>query len=283
MALAYTRLSEEADIWKLEPTGLQRFRLSSTLDERNPQFSPDGKKIVFESRRLGKEQLWTANADGTNPAPLTEGTDGVQGSPSWSPDGLRVAFDGAGPDGQVGILVIEASGGRPRSIASPGSVPTWSHDGKWIYFLSSRTGRREVWRVPAQGGGELQVTHNGGYAGIESPDGKLLYFRRGTTLISMPVGGGPERQLSNSLPGNTVHQYVPVEDGLYYSSLPDPNSPFTYELRFLNGATGTDDVLCRFEARFASGLTVSPDRKTILYSGSTPSQGSDLELIRNFR
>jgi hypothetical protein len=58
---------------------------------------------------------------------------------------------------------------------------------------------------------------------------------------------------------------------------------FALELRFLSFATGEHKTLNRFEGRYRFGLSVSPDRKTILYSGSKPSAGDDLMLIRNFR
>src|SRR5262249_10291384 len=44
--LAYTRFNSNSDIWKFDASGSQQTFLSSTLDERNPQFSPDGKRIV---------------------------------------------------------------------------------------------------------------------------------------------------------------------------------------------------------------------------------------------
>lgn len=58
---------------------------------RMPRWSPDGSKILFISDRSGKKKLWTANADGSNPQMLTNGTD-EEGSGSWSPDGTRVAY-----------------------------------------------------------------------------------------------------------------------------------------------------------------------------------------------
>ena len=285
--LAYTRLGVDADIWKFGSTGLREDFLSSTLDDRNAQFSPDGKKIAFESRRLGMDtQLWVANSDGTNPVPLTEGAKGVGGSPRWSPDSRSIVFDSQGPDGRQAIYVVEAQGGRTRLLTTPGNLPSWSRDGKWIYFGSSRANQVDVWRIPAAGGDVIRITDNGGNNALESPDGKTLYYRKlvgpSGVLFARPVAGGPERQVLDSmLPGQL--QYFPVEDGIYYVARPDPKLPFAFELRFRSVATGKDETLNRFEARAGTGLTVSPDRKTILYSGTKPSAGDDLMLIRNFR
>jgi hypothetical protein len=60
-------------------------------------------------------------------------------------------------------------------------------------------------------------------------------------------------------------------------------SPLAREVRFLNFATGKHEVLRPLEARLSTGLGVSPDGRAILYSGTRPSAGDDLMLIRNFR
>ena len=100
-----------------------RSPLSSTLDDRNPQLSPDGTRLVFESRRLGKEsQLWIGNADGTKVTQLTEGGRGIQGAPSWSPDGNWIAFDGTVSANRSGIWIVEA---HRRAAAS--ALRAWNH------------------------------------------------------------------------------------------------------------------------------------------------------------
>jgi Tol biopolymer transport system component len=291
--LAYMRGGGGADIWKFEASGPPQTFLSSTLDERNPQFSPDGTRIAFESNRLGKDsQLWMANADGTNRIPLNEGAKGVQGSPRWSPDSRSLVFDGQDEIGQQAVYVVNAAGGQPHRVASPGNLPSWSHDSKWIYFGVRRTDRSTsaIWRVPAAGGDAVQIADAGSVTypnPLESPDGKTLYYKRAgaasAMLFAKPVGGGPEHQILDSFWPGEDHQYFPVADGIYYVARPDPKLPFAFELRFLNFTTGKHQTLHRFETRFGSGLSVSPDRKTILYSGVPMSAGADLMLIRNFR
>ncbi len=68
-----------------------------------------------------------------------------------------------------------------------------------IYFDSDRTGRPEIWKVSRLGGEPLQVSHNGGENPFESPDGRYLYYGRDRHLWRMPLNGGPEERLFESL------------------------------------------------------------------------------------
>ena|SRR5437773_3401013 len=69
--------------------------------------------------------------------------------------------------------------GRSRQVTGGAyniALATWSRDGKWIYFRSSRSGRAEIWRIPSERGEEQQVTQNGGAHAVESTDGKTLFY-----------------------------------------------------------------------------------------------------------
>src|SRR4051812_32748130 len=77
-----------------------------------------------------------------------------------------------------GIHLVGRQGGKPALLAVDAFGPTWSHDGRWAYFTSERTGRAEVWKAPASGGPAVQVTMNGGMAPSESLDSQFLYFSR---------------------------------------------------------------------------------------------------------
>ncbi len=85
--------------------------ISSNREQRDPQYSPDGRKIAFGSARSGPNEIWVSDADGQAAMQLTH-FGGYCGSPRRSPDSSQIAFD-ARPNGNPDIFVIRADGGSP--------------------------------------------------------------------------------------------------------------------------------------------------------------------------
>ena len=74
--------------------------------------------------------------------------------------------------------------------------------------------------------------------------------------------------------------YFPVENGIYYTVAPQQ---YSFEIRFLDFATGATTVTQQYMSREELGLSVSPDGKTIIYSAESLEHGNDLVLFENFR
>jgi serine/threonine protein kinase len=110
--LVYKRYIEDQDLWILHPGSQPEKFASSTYFDVSAEFSPDGRKIAFSSDRSGEPKIWVINSDGTGLGALTRPTGRLQGSPRWSRDGRRIAFDASGPDAQMGIYVVDADGGQ---------------------------------------------------------------------------------------------------------------------------------------------------------------------------
>ena len=83
----------------------------------DPSWSPDGKKIVFESTRSGNADIWVMNADGTNPRHLTPRSADFDGDPAWAPGGSRIAFTST-QNGQQGDLPDEPGRNRVLDITN---------------------------------------------------------------------------------------------------------------------------------------------------------------------
>jgi Tol biopolymer transport system component len=280
--VVFSRMLWDPDIWRYHVGGGMEPLIVSSLADYNPQFSPDGNRIVFESSRSGENQeIWVAQADGSKPVQMTNRLGRHQGSPRWSPDGRWIAFDSEGADGRWDICVIDAAGSAPRRVTfepSDENWPFWSRDGKWLYFSSDRTGRSEIWRVPFAGGPQEQVTRSGGHTAYESVDGQTLFYtkRFSGPLFARLLSGGAERQV---LPYVNLNSFFPVAEGIYYIGR---WSGEYYPLEFSQFSSNRSRLLGKLDIRASYGLSVSPDQKTILFSQSV-NVGAHLMMIENFR
>jgi eukaryotic-like serine/threonine-protein kinase len=158
-------------------------------------YSPDGHRVTYCANSGGTMEIWTARADGSTPLQLTRGPGRWQCSPRWSPDGRQIAFDSQGNDYQWHIWTIAADGGgAPRRVSSDsGNVPTWSRDGQWIYYSGKNA---DLWRIQVADGRKQQLTHEGNAVlATESADGKTFVYQERSSLLTMPVAGGPSHQI----------------------------------------------------------------------------------------
>ena len=190
--------------------------------------------------------------------------------------------------------MIPAAGGKPRNLTSHPAIdsfPSFSRDGKWIYFTSNRTGEDQIWKIPASGGDAVQVTNNVGFAPFESPDGAYLYYMQTvdtpSPLWRLPTSGGVPVKV---LEGVVLANFVVLEGGIYYIDRPSGEGGIYYidrpsgetRLQYFDFATRRSTTVARNLGNVDIRLTASPDGRTILYS-RVDSSVDDLMLVENFR
>ena len=284
--LVYTTGEGNVNIWRVNlpmTDGAAVKLISSSRVDSEPQYSPDGDSIAFVSTRSGSLEIWRCDADGSNPVQLTSLGAPITGRPRWAPDGKSIVFH-SDAEGHFDVYVVNADGGAPRRLTSDPSVdasPTWSRNGKWIYFNSRGTGDPQCFKMPARGG-PAQVVVSAGFWCRESPDGSLFYFSRdwaNPSLWRVPVEGGEEEQVLESSFGGI---YEVVEEGVYFVPPSTPEDGFS--VAFLRFATGAVERVISLEGQplLGMGLSVSPDRRSILYSQVEDYQ-SDIMLVEGFR
>ena len=101
-------------------------------------FAPDGERYVYIAVVAGREQLFTANADGSDPRQVTHG-DADHEDPDWSPDGRRIAYVHMQGDAQV-IHVMNADGSGDEALTPPDRHvihPRWHPDGGRLAYCTT--------------------------------------------------------------------------------------------------------------------------------------------------
>ena len=160
---------------------------------RDPQWSPDGRRIAFTTTPTPKaddgslSDIRIIDVESGRQHKLIE-NEGPDGFPRWSPDGRVIAFLSRdaekGSLGQSRLMAISPEGGTPREIApafkyQPGS-PTWSADGKTIYFNAQVGTANQLFAVMAAGGEARQLVKTNGQmsAATFSSSGMTLAFTK---------------------------------------------------------------------------------------------------------
>lgn len=284
--LAFWRRYSDLNIWRAGTDGTPAVRfIASSQEDSEPEYSPDGSKILFRSNRSGNFELWVCSNDGLNAVQITS-LGGHLGSGRWSPDGRQIVFDAIPPhDKNVGIWLAPSTGGTARRLTSPdmpADIPSWSRDGQWVFFMHDSG----VWKIPAGGGHAALVTTDPGDEALdvtESPDSRFFYYRKGRATPGIwrsPASGGKPDLVSGT--ETTFSRYWQlVKDGIYFVD-PSGRAP---ALKYLNLTANHAQQLATLGTALVvgpRGLTVSPDGHWILFTREDLSF-SDIMLIEDFQ
>jgi Tol biopolymer transport system component/serine/threonine protein kinase len=283
--MAYSQFYVDANIWRIDTAGnpAQRLIFSSQYDS-SPQISPNGQHIAFRSSRTGTNEIWIADANGRNEYQLTTFAGSLTGTPRWSPDGTHIACD-ARPDGQPDIFVVDIakrSHVRLTRDDAEDVVPSFSRDGKWVYFASNRSGSWQVWKAPPTGGVAEQVTKQGGFAAFASPDGKYLYYAKGRSVPGiwrMPIDGGREELVFDQLKAGYWGYWGVCNAGIVFADRTPGQALAALSLLHLPSRLITPIAkVGKPIIQGDSGLALSDDCKHILVA-QTDQSGSDIMMV----
>jgi Tol biopolymer transport system component/DNA-binding winged helix-turn-helix (wHTH) protein len=293
--LAYENVDEEENLWRIALRDPRHASSEASIvvpaaktSNLVPQFSPDGRKIAFQSGRSGYQEIWISNADGSD---LTQATDlqRFAGSPRWSPEGRYIAFDFRRHQHSE-IDILDTLTGRIDTIAAfptaDNVIPSWSRDGHSVYFASNLRNGFQIWRVAINDGvaqlkSPIQITSSGGYTAFESMDGReVLYTKTNQPGIwATTLENGHERAVWRGPGPDYWSNWAVAKDGIFFFA-PEVGAP--PEIEFLEITTGRIWHIARLAKPSFYGFTVSPDERSLVYSQFDRAERSIL-LARNFR
>jgi serine/threonine-protein kinase len=209
-------------IWSLDDGPLTRL----TFDAGNdlyPFWTPDSLRVVFTSQREGGGLFWKA-ADGTGEVePLMQSDDGA--APwGWTSDG-RLLFDTS--EGDIGVVTVDGEPTVEMLLETEFEevVPALSPDGRWLVYQSNESGQEEIYvrPFPNVDGGRWQVSTNGGFDPVWSPDGRRLFFLQVSPFRLMVANIETDPTFSRGTLTETfdLSAYALVGGGRRYDLAPD--------------------------------------------------------------
>jgi dipeptidyl aminopeptidase/acylaminoacyl peptidase len=286
--------SSEGDLWIRAVTGGEARRLTNGAeDERDAEWSPDGKRIAFMSTRSGHQDVWVVDVAGGAPRQLTTKSmdmDETRFGLEWSPDGSSIVFvSNQGEWDHDDLWLVPVDSGAPRRLTTGLRVqqdPAFSPDGKWLAVSAYR--HEEFWYgdmmdlylVDAATGAERKLALPLVTAGppVWSPDGRELLFSRADegNLHLWRVGIDDEKHATKiTYADGSINRYAYSGDGRWiafvYSSPTRPSAlavipPDGGDLRIvadvappLRGVRAPRDVAYRsFDGKFIHGFLYLP-------------------------
>ena len=209
-----------ANIWKGNIENIKEAtRIKQGLNEVafsgfGMDFTIDG-KILYAASQNGNADIWTLEADGTNPKQITNEIS-ADYAPSASPDGCYIVFV-SNRSGYHNLWRVETNGNNPFQITNSGNIysPSISPDSKWIYYTAAHTMNTPpfLWKVSIEGGESIKLTEKAFRMPKISPDGKYIagYFPDANPDSKIPKK--MKLTILSAQDGSLVKQFsVPIND-----------------------------------------------------------------------
>lgn len=178
-----------------------RVVLESRYPIMSPAWSADGEWLAYVSFERKRSNIYVQRVR-TGERSRVSARAGINGAPSFSPDGKRLAVTLGGTGGNPDVYVLELATQNLTRITDDPSIdtePVWSPDGQSLYFTSDRAGGPQIYKVGVRAGDRpRRVTFTGSYNARPrvSPDG--------TQLAMVTLDGGNYRIAVQDLASNTV-------------------------------------------------------------------------------
>jgi eukaryotic-like serine/threonine-protein kinase len=156
-----------------------------------PTWTPDGKRIAYQSNKEGQRNLFWRLADGGGGLERLTTSDYVDAPMSWSPGGKLLGFYEATPTTGFDLWVLRLSDRKAQPFLrtpSNESVPEFSPDGRWLAYVSNESGHNEIYvQSYPRPGGKWQISTEGGREPVWNPNGRELFYRSGDKMMAVEL------------------------------------------------------------------------------------------------
>ncbi|MBI4463460.1 MAG: PD40 domain-containing protein, partial [Acidobacteria bacterium] len=216
------------DVWVYDISRGTLTRLTYEGSSAFPVWTPDGKKVTFQSRRGRPWNLYWKPGDGSGGEERLTTSEYGYITASWTPDGQMLAFVEVHPTTgrDIGVLsLIEERKATPFLRTPFNEVePAFSPDGRWLAYAADESGRNEVYVQPFPGGGQKwQISTEGGSEPVWARDGRELFYRNGDKMMAVSITTQPAFRATkpellferhyHSLPPAVTRNYDIAPDG----------------------------------------------------------------------
>ena len=202
VAVELTKANEELWVYDLDRGSGIRF--ASGWDNMAPVWTPDGRRLVFASNRLGTDLLFIGPVDGSAPArPLTGGEE-HQYPLDVSPDGRTLVYQQIPETRELWRLSLEGEANPQKVVQAPGNHwdARFSPDGRWLAYESDESGRGEIYVRPFPGpGGRQLISAGGGHKPRWTRGGReIVYAAEDGAIMSVGISGSTALRASRPQP-----------------------------------------------------------------------------------
>jgi Tol biopolymer transport system component len=236
LAVAVDEHVEQGDVWLVQLEGGAKSRFSFTDGGAlSGAFSPDGTRFAMTSGFFGQAIALNIRSVVSNETQKLLDTRGACIVTGWSRDGKYLVVDTQDPKSGFDVQTVDiATKTMTPVVAGPADelAPALSPDGKWLAYVSTESGRPEVYLTAfPSGAGKWQPAQEGGNAPHWSRDGKQLFYAKDDRLMAVDFHDGAVPQfgppvalpviiVSDRIFVNSYSAYAVASDGRFFTTQP---------------------------------------------------------------